>query len=352
MSQNTYSTDYEILETVLTWLNAGDHPLLVTVIDTWGSSPRRPGSMMAVHSNGQVIGSVSGGCVEDELVQQMFKGEFNLNGEGLPRLIKFGVNQNQTTRIGLPCGGQITLLIERLNSSSAIQSIVNKIDQQQQIKRRVCLTSGEVSLHPLDNTNCINSNTDFIYSDNNIIKTFGPGWRLLLIGAGDLTKRVAELALTLDYAVTICDPRPEHAANWQVARCNFLTMLPVEAIRKFNLDSHTALLTLSHTSAIDDNALFEALKTPHCFYVGALGSRRSKQQRAKRLKNLGLTDTQLQYLHAPVGLDIGSHTPAEIAIAIIADLIKTRNCIKQKSNTQQDSNIKDLSKTNKQSTYA
>jgi xanthine dehydrogenase accessory factor len=313
------SSDREVLQAAVDWLEAGDPVILVTVAKTWGSSPRRPGSLMVIHPDGRFSGSVSGGCVEDDLAQRMMRGEFEAN---LPRLETYGVQAEQAQRVGLPCGGSLSLLLEAIDSPVQLQRVLQQMDTHERIARRVCLDTGETSLHPA------RSEQDLEFDDNNLIKTFGPHWRLLLIGAGELTRRVAQLALTLDFAVTICDPRPEYAPAagqaWQVTGSNFVTQAPAQALAKFQPDRRSAILALSHTPALDDAALSAALRSD-AFYVGALGSKKNQQARCERLRQQGITAEQLARLQGPVGLSIGSRTPAEIAVAIAAALIQERH---------------------------
>lgn len=311
------SSDHEVLRAAVDWQNQGDPVTLVTVAKTWGSSPRRPGSLMVIHPDGRFVGSVSGGCVEDDLVQRALQGEFEA---GL-KLETYGVQAEQAQRIGLPCGGTLVLLVEHIDTPDQLHLILTKMDAGQKITRRVCLNTGEASLHPA------NPGQDLEFDSDNLSKTFGPQWRLLLIGAGELTRRVAQLALTLDYAVTICDPRPEYAPDteqdWQVEGCRFVTSLPASAILDFRADARSAVLALSHTPALDDEALLAALNSD-AYYIGALGSRKNQQARCARLLQRGVPEQQLSRLHGPVGLSIGSRTPAEIAIAIAAHLIMER----------------------------
>lgn len=316
-------SDREVLQTTVDWLQAGEPVILVTVAETWGSSPRRPGSLMAIHADGGFVGSVSGGCVEDELVQRVLRREFE---SGLPRLEPYGVRAEQARRVGLPCGGTLELLVERLDARGPLQRVLAEMDASRHITRRVCLATGEVSLHPAD------GQQDLSFDGENLFKTFGPQWRLLLIGAGELTRRVAQLALTLEFAVTICDPRPEYSPlagqTWQVEGTHFSTHAPDNAVRDIEPDARTAILALSHTPALDDAALLAALDT-EAYYIGALGSRKNQQARLERLQQQGVNHRQLERLHGPVGLAIGSRTPAEIAIAIAADLIQSRQEIVQ-----------------------
>lgn len=319
------STDHEVLRSAVDWLDAGDPVFLATVARTWGSAPRRPGSMMAIHPDGRFTGSVSGGCIEDELIQQVLKGEFDY---ALPRTVEYGVTSDRVQRVGLPCGGRLTLLLERIDTVSMLRKLLQAVEARQLISRHVCLETGKVSLHHSDRAGVDNSsNTDdinFCFDGQSLIKVFGPRWRLLLIGTGELSHRVAQLALTLDYAVTLCDSRPEYADGWQTAGADFLSGEIAETVAALKPDSRTVVLALSHTPALDDAALMAALHSK-AFYVGALGSLRNQQARLKRLQKSGLTSEQLSRLHGPVGLHIGSRTPAEIAIAILAALIAERH---------------------------
>jgi xanthine dehydrogenase accessory factor len=309
------STDIEVLRAAVDWLDSGSEIFLATVAGTWGSAPRRSGSMMAIHPDGRFIGSVSGGCVEDELAQQVLKGEFD---HDMPRIVEYGVTQEQTQRAGLPCGGRLKLLLERIDSISPISKLLQTIESRQLISRHVCLNTGEVSLRPC------RDDKDFQFDGQNLIKVFGPRWRMLLVGAGELSRRVAQLAITLDYAVTLCDSRPEYVDGWQLDGTSIVTTNTADAIAALHPDPRTVVLALSHTPALDDPALAAALQS-NAFYVGALGSLRNQQARLSRLQQKGLSSKQLARLHGPVGLDIGSHTPAEIAIAIMAALVAERN---------------------------
>jgi xanthine dehydrogenase accessory factor len=309
------STDSEVLRTAVDWLEKGDAVTLVTVIRTWGSAPRRPGALMVIHADGRFAGSVSGGCVEDDLVQRTLRGEFE---QQAPGLIEYGINTATTRSIGLPCGGRLQLVVEYLDAAPPLRRVLDSVDARQRISRRVCLNTGESSLHAAA------TGDDFEFDDDNLVKVFGPDWRLLIIGAGELSRRVAQLALTLDYAVTICDSRPEYASGWKVDGTEFTTMPPAELVTGFAPDSHSAVLALAHAPVLEDKALAAALKTD-AFYIGALGSGRNQRARIGRLQKLGLNGSQLAQLHGPVGLDIGSHTPAEIAIAISAALVQARN---------------------------
>jgi xanthine dehydrogenase accessory factor len=308
-------SDSEVLAAAVDWLTGGDAVTLVTVAKTWGSSPRRPGALMAIHPDGRFSGSVSGGCVEDDLVQKVLRGELHTS---VPTQLEYGVANEQIQRVGLPCGGRLVLLVECIETASQLHTLRSNIESRQLIARHVCLATGEASLRPAT------ADSEFLFDGDNLVKVFGPRWRLLIIGAGELCRRVAQLALTLDYAVSVCDSRPEYASGWQVEGTEFLTTPPADTVTRLNPDQRTVVLALSHTPALDDAALAAALQS-NAFYVGALGSLKNQQARCKRLQQRGLSPATLARLHGPVGLDIGSRTPAEIAIAIVAALIDERN---------------------------
>jgi xanthine dehydrogenase accessory factor len=310
-----HSTDTEVLRAAVDWLDAGSKIFLATVAATWGSAPRRPGSMMVIHPDGRFVGSVSGGCVEDDLAQQIMKGEFDHNQ---PRLVEYGVTGKQTQRVGLPCGGRLKLLLERIDTVTQIHKLLQTVESRQLISRHVCLSTGEASLRPS------HDDKNFQFDGQNLVKVFGPRWRMLLVGAGELSRRVAQLAMTLNYAVTLCDSRPEYADSWQVEGTDIITANIADTIAALHPDPRTVLLALSHTPALDDPALAIALQS-NAFYIGALGSLKNQQARLRRLQQKGLSSNQLARLHGPVGLDIGSRTPAEIAIAIMAALVAERN---------------------------
>ncbi len=317
--------DSEVLSTALGWLNNGSPVTLVTVAKTWGSAPRRPGALMAIHPDGCFTGSVSGGCVEDELVQKVLRGELE---NQLPMLLEYGVTRRQVQRVGLPCGGRLSLVAEYIKTPAQLSTLWRRIAAREVVTRHLCLATGEASLGRAS------GDIDFRFDGASLVKVFGPHWRLLIIGAGELGRRVAQLALTLDYGVTLCDPRPEYAAGWQVEGTEFIARAPEDAVREFHPDARTAVLALSHTPALDDAALAVALQS-EAFYVGALGSVNNQQARCRRLQKLGVTSAALARLHGPVGLDIGSRTPAEIAIAIIGALVAERSASRRPATLSQ-----------------
>jgi len=308
-------TDREVLQEAIRCLDLGLEVALVTVVKTWGSSPRPKGSLLIMRKDGHFQGSVSGGCVETDLVQRYGRGE--LSGP-FPTLINYGVNREDAVRFGLPCGGRLELVVEILQSAAQLRILLDKVEAGEQVARRLCLHTGEISLHRP-------TAAEFHYSDNEVVKVFGPGWQLLLIGAGQLSQYTAAIAIMLGYEVCVCDPRDE-ADEWDMAGVSLIKLMPDDAVNQLSVHGRSLLLALTHDPKLDDMALMNALSLD-LFYVGALGSHRSSEQRRERLLQLGVTPEQLQRLHAPVGLPIGSHTPPEIAVAIMAQITALRNSV-------------------------
>lgn len=316
-----YSTDREIIETAVSWLEQGFRTALVTVAKTWGSSPRPVGSLMLMREDGVYRGSVSGGCVEQDLVQRYREGQV---GGGFPTVIDYGSNSEESTRLGLPCGGRLELLIEQPDSSHALQALLDKIKICELVTRRVCLATGETSLDPAS------VEDDVCYSETDFRKTFGPRWHILLIGACHVSEYVARIAMMMNYRIVVCDPRATEMEESAFDGCKMVNSMPDDAVRTNAIHARTIVLALSHDPKLDDMALPDALASP-AFYVGAIGSEKTCAKRRDCLKSIGVTATQLQRLHAPVGLAIGSHTPPEIAVSIMAEITKLRYQAKRDS---------------------
>ena len=309
------STDHEVLRNAINWLEQGQAVTLFTVATTWGSSPRPPGSVLAISADGQLSGSVSGGCVEEDLLHRLHDGSLCVFS---PTLIDYGVNREDAARFGLPCGGRLELVVEQLETANPLRPVLQAIEERRLITRRICLNTGESSLHSAATTD------SFYYDGQTLSKPFGPSWRMLLIGAGQLSRYVAQFALALDYDVIVCDPREEYGRSWQVAGTQLDTRMPDDAVNALATDNRCVVMALSHDPKLDDMALMNALNAD-LFYVGALGSQRNNDKRRERLATLGVSRTNLARLHGPIGLPVGSKTPPEIAIAILAELTAARH---------------------------
>ncbi|MEZ5537153.1 MAG: XdhC family protein [Thiolinea sp.] len=312
------SADLDILGQALKWLAQGRSPLLVTVVATWGSSPRPPGSMLAMCADGLHAGSVSGGCVEEDLLQRAQAGEWQDLSE--PAMLSYGINKEEANRFGLPCGGQLDLLIEPLLAESHWLALYEHALQGQPVQRTLEVSSGDADIQLRDDP----SVPAFRFENGVVQKVFGPQWRMLLIGANHLARYVAQFAQALDYQVLVCDPREEYLEQWDVEGVIRIRQMPDDAVRALEHFRRSIILTLTHDPKLDDMALMEALEVD-AFYVGALGSHRSSAQRRERMQILGIAADKIERLHAPVGMAIGSRTPAEIAIAIMAEITALRN---------------------------
>ena len=309
------SIDLEVLKTCDEWIRAGQACELVTVVKTWGSSPRPEGATLAICSNGQVVGSVSGGCIEDDLIERVQREGIRRT---LPELVTYGITADEAHRFGLPCGGTIQLAIEPLSARSKITELLEKLRQHELVARSLHLATGEVNLGRAE------AGQQLQVSDDLLTTVHGPRWRLLIIGAGQLSRFLASIALGMDYQVTVCDPREEYRNGWQLDGVQLIHAMPDDLVIEMQLDSRSAVVALTHDPKLDDLALMEALKSD-AFYVGAIGSRINNARRRERLKEFDLTDADLAKLHGPIGLYIGSKTPAEIAISILAELTAVKN---------------------------
>jgi xanthine dehydrogenase accessory factor len=326
--------DIEVLSQALTWLQSGQRVALATVVKTWGSSPRPPGSLLAMNQAGQFVGSVSGGCVEDSLVARYRDGEL-AGGEtaaaeqsgSAPTVVDYGVDSQQASRMGLPCGGRLELLVEALNSAESIEELLARLRNGELVSRKVDLQTGQVSLEAASLQPGAGS-TEFQLTETEVIKTFGPGWQLLLIGDGQLARHLASMALHLDYRVIICDPRDGFAPSTTLTDVHFSREMPDDAVTGLSDQARTAIVALAHDPRQDDLGLSAALES-RAFYIGALGSNRSALARGKRLQQMGYSAEQIARIHGPVGLPIGSKRPAEIAISILAQITALRNGITQ-----------------------
>ena len=308
--------DLEVLKTASQWLDAGLRCELVTVLKTWGSSPRPEGSMLAICQDGRVVGSVSGGCIEDDMIDRV-------RSEGLhrqkPELVKYGLTADEARQFGLPCGGTIELLLEPLFEASGVRPLLHRLESGELVARRLNLESGDVQLSRASPGDLLQ------VTSSHVVTVHGPRWRLLIIGGGQLSSFVSQIAQGMDYAVTVCDPREEYRDSWAVSGVEFDAGMPDDVVIAMKLDSRCAVVALTHDPKLDDLALMEALRSD-AFYVGAIGSRLNNQRRKERLaEHFGLTAEELARLHGPIGLYIGSKTPPEIAISILAELTAVKN---------------------------
>lgn len=309
------NADLQVMKQIVGWQAQGHAVVLGTITRTWGSAPRPPGSLVAIRADGLVAGSVSGGCIEDDLVDKARSGALVT---GLPQVVRYGIDADAAHRFGLPCGGLIELVLEPVMPRSRVNELLERLSNGQRVRRTLVIATGEVSL---ENSSPID---ELALTDTTLVTHHGPRWRLLLIGAGQMTQYLAQMASALDYDVIVCDPRDEYASGFEVPGATLLRTMPDDTVTALKPDGHTAIIALTHDPKLDDLALMEAL-TSEAFYVGAIGSRANQAKRKERLaEHFGLSAAQLARLHGPVGLKNGARTPPEIAIAILAELTAVR----------------------------
>lgn len=318
--------DTEVIGQVVTWLEANQRCWLATVVKTWGSSPRPVGSLLSCNGEGRIVGSLSGGCVEDDLLEKLTTGQL---AKDAPQFFQYGVSAEESEKFGLPCGGSLYIVVEPLSRARHLAHfthIVERLAERRCVERRVDLKSDAIAVTDVD------AHRELRYDEDRetLTQTYGPRHQLFIIGAGMLSRYVSEMAQTLDYAVTVCDPRSELLDDFDVAGVTKVADMPDDAIRARAKDNASAIIALTHDPRIDDMGLMEALKT-EAFYVGALGSTRTSAARRERLRTLDLSAEEISRLHAPIGLPIGSKTPPEIAIAILAEITAVRKSREQQS---------------------
>lgn len=318
MSPAMRGNDETVLAQTLDWLRQGRRVALLTVLGTYGASPRPPGALAAIRDDGMICGSVSGGCVEDDLRREIAEG--GVFGAAPAAWVRsFGVSVEERQRYRLPCGNSLRVAVETAPDPAQLEALLAVVRQRRCQWRRVDYRDGAAHL--------LNGGPEGAFAEDEagFSVLHGPRWRLLIIGGAELGRYLAQVALTLDYAVTVCEPREEYAAVWELGGVALSAEMPDDLVLAFGCDERTAVVAVTHDPKLDDLALMEALKLP-CHYVGALGSATTTMKRKARLaEHFGLTPAELDRLHGPVGLAIGSRTPAEIAVSIAADLIASRS---------------------------
>ncbi|MEQ8234250.1 MAG: XdhC family protein [Gammaproteobacteria bacterium] len=299
-----------IIEHGHAWLAEGERVVLATVAHTWGSSPRPAGAVMVLGESGRFLGSVSGGCIEEELIARL--------RENFPARFETIEYASDTTR-SLPCGGRLLLTLEPLAAVPDLEGLVSALRSGRAVVRHLDLASGRASWEEAARgvrTRLEGMQLDVLYE---------PTWRLVVIGAGELAQWVCRFALLLDYAVEVCDPRPDYQAAWDVDGLAVASEYPDDFIGSLDCDERTAVVALTHDPKVDDLAIIEALST-RAFYLGALGSRRTTAKRAERLReHFDVSADDLARIHGPVGIDLNSRRPQEIALAVMTDITAACN---------------------------
>ncbi|MBX8782427.1 XdhC family protein [Ochrobactrum sp. GRS2] len=302
------------LQLAQNWFEQGRKLALVTVLSVWGSAPRPAGSHLICDDQGNFEGSVSGGCIEVEVIAQAAE----VLATGQARDLSFGISDETAWSAGLSCGGTIRLLISPYDS--VIHEVVKQIVQAQHDRRcitsRTDLTSGQITILPAPDNAKITQ-----LDDTGFVQTYRPQPHIVVIGAVHIAQALAQMAHISGYDLSIIDPRSGFATAERFPSVNLYETWPEEFFKTNKPDSFTALVALSHIPHLDDPALSAALNSD-CFYIGALGSRKTHAKRLERLTAAGFEATNLERIHAPIGLAISAQEPAEIATAILAEIIQ------------------------------
>ncbi len=332
MTEITNAND--VLEQAVKWLDEGIEVSLATVVETWGSSPRPVGSQLAVNNTGAFVGSVSGGCIEGSVIGEAL----STISDGKHRILEFGVTNEQAWEVGLACGGDIKILIERVENINNLNRLLNN----RPIAAVTNLTTGErsyVTTLAVDGdfqlTKTLKTKVDsalqhdhsIIYQDGDadiFIHVFNRNLRCAIIGAVHISQALVPMAKIAGFDVTVIDPRGSFATQERFPGVKISEKWPDDALNEFKADTRTAIITLTHDPKLDDPALEAALKTD-AFYIGSLGSRRTHASRLERLTSSGFNAADLDRIHAPIGLDLGARSPSEIAVTILAEMIAAKH---------------------------
>jgi len=313
--------DLQVVQQARTWLEQGHAVWLCTVLSTFGSAPRAPGAMLVALSSGESCGSLSGGCVEEDFLERVQNGGFDTCNQ----IVRYGEGGLTPTR-ALPCGGVLDVLVEYLRPGEAVQRMLGQVEQ--------ALGGGELLIRevPLgEGVSCCRpgsmSEAKIQRSAEQVSIRVGAVLRVVLAGWSPVAEFCAGFAVALGYEVIVCDPRAEAIAEVKVAGVQALEILPARFIAEQGAHSATAILALTHDPRLDDPTLIEAVRT-EAFYIGAMGSQRTSAKRLERLARLGgLSPEYMARIHAPIGLQLGSKSPAEIALATLADVLRVANGI-------------------------
>jgi xanthine dehydrogenase accessory factor len=323
------SETHDVLRAARTWIEKDGRVALATVVGTWGSAPVPIGGQLAIAEDGRFEGSVSGGCVEGEVIAEAE----DIFADGKPKTLAFGVADETAWQVGLPCGGQIKVFLERLDKESGGDFIARAIDARSSrrgllVKTRLAdgqrefFERGDARADALVRQHLESGESEVVETPEGeaFLHAMVPPVRVLVIGATHIGQILAQLVKLAGHEVTVIDPRTAFAAETRFPGIRLETEWPQDAIPKIGLDPYTAVVALAHVGHIDDEALKLAMRSD-CFYIGALGSMRNHAKRTERLKAAGFTDAEIARIHCPIGINIGAQSPPEIAIAIMAEVV-------------------------------
>ena len=308
-------TELEVLETAVQWMQAGQSVALATVIETWGSAPRKAGSQLVIRQDGVFVGSVSGGCVEGAVVHQTLE---ILAEDKNGQLLSFGVSTEDAWSVGLSCGGEISIWVERAQQS-VLQELISAIHARKLVGLHFSMA--DTVMVTVDAWESEPTFKSLIQSDGQAVRVYTPSIRLFIVGAVHIAQALVPMAQAVGYDVVVIDPRAIFLESERWSYVKRVSDFPEEYLTTQNVGPHDAVVALSHNPIFDDEALWLALEA-NAFYVGARGSRKNHATRCARLQERGLGSDQVARISGPIGLDIGAQTPAEIAVSILAELIQ------------------------------
>lgn len=316
MEPRIHRNEVDLLARGLEWQAAGERVALATVAHTWGSSPRQPGAVMVLSESGRFEGSVSGGCIEEELIARIrdaFPGDVET------------IEYASDTHRSLPCGGRLLLVLEPLDRAGDVAGLIEALRSGRRVVRAPGLGGAPATwrvAHSEDAT---------AYDGERLEVVYEPAWRLVVVGAGELATWVCRFAEALEYAIEVCDPREEYREAWPLASHAVAPAHPDDHIAAADCNAQTAIVALTHDPKIDDLAMMEALATP-AFYIGALGSARTAARRAARLiEHFDLPAADVSRIRGPIGLDLNTRKPQEIALAVMVEITAARNGVELSS---------------------
>ena len=312
------------------WCQRDGRVVMATIIDTWGSSPVPVGGQMAIAADGQFQGSVSGGCVEGEVITEALE----IMDVGGQRILRYGVADDTAWQVGLPCGGQIKILVERLSGAEGgafLDRALAARKNRDGLVVRTRLGDGRREVFDRASPNTDEAISRRFFNGKSSLEA-GPGGdvfvhalmpppRVLIIGATHIAQILAELTGLAGYEAVVIDPRTAFAAEARFPGTRLVTEWPEDALPTLGLDPYTAVAALAHVGHIDDQALKLAVKS-ECAYIGALGSKRNHAKRTERLMAAGVSSAEIARIKCPIGLDIGASTPPEIAVSVMAEIVK------------------------------
>ncbi|NNE53496.1 MAG: XdhC family protein [Sulfitobacter sp.] len=310
-------------EQALAWIEAGKGAALATVVETWGSAPRRVGAQLVISGEGEMEGSVSGGCVEGAVVVEALE----VLQEGGTRVLEYGVSDGDAFAVGLACGGNIRILVEPVGAGGMpvemLRDLVEARAAREQIAYEVALDGSARALHRVGFDERFRKDRSGLSEEGDrFVAIHNPPLRLVIVGGVHIAQALVQMARQAGFDPYVVDPREAFGSKARFPQAHLVNDWPDDALAEIGVDARTAVVLLTHDPKLDDPALHVALKAP-VFYIGALGSTRTHAKRAERLREAGFAQADIARIHGPVGLDIGAAGPAEIAVSILAEMIQT-----------------------------